>query len=211
MGFLEDWNQAIIEHKELFAVFLYAVCATILVFFVCALIHVYRGTRYNLVMFITVSVIADVICYMVYSYCVLTEGIHAGPYWYFLSISNFLVYHWALSFTYFTCSQELPYVFNRRQVPKRTRLLNRIFYWTVMVIGCVAAIWPFFYTDTKNNQTVYVGMYLLYVFYAFNSAIFMLIALWKIRSFLKEKGMGAKLSPLRMLVHALAFWLYIFV
>ena len=52
---------------------------------------------------------------------------------------------------------------------------------------------------------------MVYVLFAFMSAIFMVIALWKIRSFLKERGMGDKLSPLRMLVHALAFWLYIFV
>jgi hypothetical protein len=43
------------------------------------------------------------------------------------------------------------------------------------------------------------------------SAIFMVIALWKIRKFLKERGLGDKLSPLRMIIHALAFWLYIFV
>jgi hypothetical protein len=77
-----------------------------------------------------------------------------------------------------------------------------------MVIGCVAASWPFF---EKGNQIFYHGMYLLYAFYAFNSAIFMVIALMKIRSFLKEKGMGEKLSPLKMLIHAIAFWLYIFV
>jgi len=208
MGFLVDSNSYLLEHKLLFSIFLYTVLATVLVMFVCTFLHVYRGTQYYLVMFITASVIADAISYMVYSYCILKQdNYNAAPFWYFLAMANFLVYHWALSFTYFTCSQELPYVFRQEKVPKKMRLMNRIFYWTVMVIGCVAASWPFF---VKGNQTVYVGMYLLYVFYAFNSAIFMVIALWKIRSFLKEKGMGDKLSPLRMLIHALAFWLYVF-
>ena len=74
MGFLVDCNTYLLEHKGMFSVFLYAVLVTILVIFVVTLVHVYRGTRYYLVIFITASVIADVICYMVYSYYVLTQG-----------------------------------------------------------------------------------------------------------------------------------------
>ena len=102
----------------------------------------------------------------------------------------------------------MPYIANRENVPERTRLLNRIFYWTVMVIGVVSAIWTFFFKDEKQ---VYVGLQFVYFFLTFMSAIFMVIALWRIRRFLKERGLGDRLSPLRMLVHALAFWLYIFV
>ena len=74
MGFLVDCNTYLLEHKGMFSVFLYAVLVTILVIFVVTLVHVYRGTRYYLVIFITASVIADVICYMFYSYYVLTQG-----------------------------------------------------------------------------------------------------------------------------------------
>ena len=102
----------------------------------------------------------------------------------------------------------MPYIANRENVPERTRLLNRIFYWTVMVIGVVSAIWTFFFKDEKQ---VYVGLQFVYFFLTFMSAIFMVIALWRIRRFLKERGLGDRLSPLRMLVHALAFWLYILV
>ena len=72
MSFLVDFNTYLLEHKGVFAVFLYAVLVTVLMMFVIALIHVYRGTRYNLVMFIAASVIADTICYMVYSYYDIT-------------------------------------------------------------------------------------------------------------------------------------------
>lgn len=87
------------------------------------------------------------------------------------------------------------------------KLFNKIFYWAVMVVGSAASIWPLFY---ENNNTLYITLYLVYIFVALMSSIFMVIALWKIRSFLRQRGLGAKLSPLRMLVHALAFVLYVF-
>ena len=77
-----------------------------------------------------------------------------------------------------------------------------------MVIGGVAAIWPFFLNLERH---LCAGLQLVYVFFAFMTSIFMVIALWKIRSFLKERGLGDRLSPLRMLVHAIAFTLYVFV
>ena len=145
--------------------------------------------RYNLVIFIAASMIADVICYMVYSYYALTEyNQNAAPFWYFLYLANFQVYHWTLSFTYFRCSWELRYIANRKEVPKRTRLINRMFFWTVLVVGCIAAIWPFFFKDSEKN--VFVGIQSIYLFFAFISAIFMVIVLCKIRSFLKQRGLG---------------------
>ena len=146
MGFLVNSNTYFVEHKGLFAAFLYSVLAIMLALFIGALIHVRNGTNYSFVIFLAASVVVDILCYSVYSYYVLKDGEAkgSGACWFFLALSNFQVYHWALSFTYFTCSQELPYVSNQEKVPKRTRLLNRIFYWTVMVIGGVAAIWPFF-------------------------------------------------------------------
>ena len=72
MAFLVDCNTYLLEHNGVFAVFLYAVLVTVLMMFVVALVRVYRGTRYNLVMFIAASVITSTICYMVYSYYVIT-------------------------------------------------------------------------------------------------------------------------------------------
>ena len=72
MGFLVDCNKYLIVHNRVFAVFLYAVLTAILLMFVIALVHVYRGTKYTLVLFIAASVIVDVICYMVYCYYNIT-------------------------------------------------------------------------------------------------------------------------------------------
>jgi hypothetical protein len=63
-----------------------------------------------------------------------------------------------------------------------------MFFWTVLVVGCIAAIWPFFFKDSEKN--VFVGIQSIYLFFAFISAIFMVIVLCKIRSFLKQRGLG---------------------
>lgn len=79
----------------------------------------------------------------------------------------------------------------------------------VMMIGCIAATNPFFY---KHNKKVHVGLELIYFLFAFMSAIFMVVALWKIRSFLKERGLGNQMIiPLRVIVYAIAFLLSLFV
>ena len=106
MGVLIDLNTFIVEHKRLFTVLLYSVLAIILGLFVGALIHVRKGTNYSFVIFLAASVVFDILCYSVYSYFVLTDGEAkgSGAFWFFLSLANFQIYHWALSFTYFTCS-----------------------------------------------------------------------------------------------------------
>lgn len=112
--------------------------------------------------------------------------------------------HWILAFTYYQCAKELPYVFRHEKFPGGWKLRSRIIYWGVIIVSAVSSAWPFF-----NHGTAYVAFYLVNVTCMLISSTFMIVALVKMWGFLTKQGLGPRLSPIRMFIHALAFLLYI--
>ena len=100
-----------------------------------------------------------------------------------------------------------------QKVPEIKTKSYKVLNWIVICVSVVSSIWPFFQPqDYKhwNPRGLYITLYLVNVLCMFVSSVFMLIALWKMRHFLVERGLGQKMNPIRMVIHALAFLIYIF-
>ena len=62
----------------------------------------------------------------------------------------------------------------------------------------------------KKQELLIEILFCIWCFFSGAAALLMVIALHKIRKSLIKKGLGDHLSPLRMIVHALSFLLYVF-
>ena len=115
-SWFEDVNRYFTDHHVLFLVYLFGSLAILIILFIIVLIHVIRGTRFGLVIFLNAAILQDLICYAAYAYQYEFTGQNYKT-WQFLAFLSFGVYHWALSFTYLRSAMEMRYVFNGNEVP----------------------------------------------------------------------------------------------
>jgi hypothetical protein len=78
------------------------------------------------------------------------------------------------------------------QTPEKQRLRHKVTNYAVITVSIISSSWPFFQSDTdKWGQAPLCDvLYLLNVLCMFVSSTFMQMALWKMRRFLIEKGLG---------------------
>ena len=210
MDFFREVNDYLSAHRNVFASILYTALATIVVLFLIALVHALKGTKYRFVILMAGATVVDVMSYAIYSYFQIywpeNEGKQLCHLWEFLAFAIFQVQHWILAFTYYQCAKELPFVFRHEDFPGGWKLRSRVIYWSVNVFCVLSSFWPFF---EQGPLYAYVTLYMVNVLCMLISSAFMIVALVKMWGFLTKQGLGHRLSPIRMVVHALAFLLYV--
>ena len=123
MGIGQRINEYFANDKAVFAIILYTILIVILVMFIAAFIHGYKGTRYPFVLWMAAATVADVIMYSIYSFLQLfcnhnrTHVVTALTY--SLAIAIFQVQHWIIAFTYYKCASELQYVESNTRTPDK--------------------------------------------------------------------------------------------
>ena len=140
------------NHPTVFATILFVSLALINVLFVAALIHALNGTKYKFVVIMAVATIVNVICYAVYAwlriYAYSNEEFQGlCSFFYFLALAIFQEQHWILAFTYYTCANELPYVFRQEAIPDNSKLAKRFILWSVIAVSALSSLWPFFQNE----------------------------------------------------------------
>ena len=126
------------NHPTVFATILFVSLALINVLFVAALIHALNGTKYKFVVIMAVATIANVICYAVYAWLRIykySENKGLCSTFYFLALAIFQEQHWILAFTYYTCANELPYIFRQEKIPDNSKLARRVIFWSVIALS----------------------------------------------------------------------------
>lgn len=94
-------------------------------------------------------------------------------------------------------------------MPVNTKLLSKGLFWAVTVVSVASSTWTF--EDHPKPSQVKKWLLGINALVIIGSAFIMLVALVKIRKTLKRNGFGDRISPKRMVVHALAFILYVVV
>lgn len=122
MGIGQRINEYFADDKVVFAIILYSILFVIVVMFIAAFIHGFKGTRYPFVLWMAAVTVADVILYSVYSFLqlfcnhkptrVVTDLVYS------LAIAIFQVQHWIIAFTYYKCASELQYVERFARTPE---------------------------------------------------------------------------------------------
>ena len=99
----------------------------------------------------------------------------------------------------------MPFVLEGTQLPQKLMTQNLILEYTGALFAVIGPFTVFTHTGSFGNillETILCVVMGL-------AAVLMVVALLKIRSCFVDRGLGAQVSPLRMVVHALSFLLYI--
>lgn len=204
MSFIDSCNTFLDNHFTFFLIVLFGTCFSVLLLFSISLIHVLRGIRFKLVIGLNIAIIQSVICYLIYAFYYFQTGRNFKIF-YFLTLISFQLYHWVLANRYFTSAREMQFVLDGEDVPDTVERQNKIINYTGISSCVISSFYVLLFDYKVISEVLFIGVMVDMVV----ASVLMIIALLTIRRNFEDKGLSDQVSPLKMVVHACSFLVYI--
>ena len=115
--------------------------------------------------------------------------------------------HWVLAHRYHQSTVEIPFVINMKPIPKRMKVLNTAFFWSVTLLICTCALFVFF---EETQRTLYKTLFIVSSCLVVLTSLTMWISLYRMKKTIDTMPRLKKdLNVGRMFNHSLAFFLYV--
>ena len=121
--------------------------------------------------------------------------------------STYLMYHWRFAIKYLECSFKIPKEVELRIIQPKTPIGLTILFWSIFLliqIGALCKVWQL----VSDAPTVDKLTSIMYIIPYFTISICCTIALLKIRSFFKSKGLGHRIDTCKIAYHMCIFMLF---
>lgn len=202
MSFADQANIWLAENRWVFLTILFGTCLLTITLFTVSLVHVWKGQR-MFVIILNLAILQSAICYTVFAYQVAVA--YSGwKFMYFCAMESFGLYHWILAMRYFKSASEMPYVLDGKPIPETLSMTIKVIDWLAITLDVITPFYVFMGAGWLKQT-----MFLTWCVTMFAAAVLMTIALVKIRKNFLAKGLGEATSSGRMVLHALAFLVYV--
>jgi hypothetical protein len=187
------------NHPLVFGAFFAFIMLVLLIQLIFTMVHILRGNQCKLAIGVSVATLLTMVTYCLYLYVFLAFS-QINKFLYFITMANFLNYHWVVAYVYFESACTIPFHKSSKE-SFQYKYYYRAFFWIIFVLNIIASAFIFF----KNS--ISVVLFTLLCLLLLNASVIMCVALVKIKkaigNYIKNRAKNKQ-----MINHALAFILY---